>query len=226
MKKKETEALMDISINNKKVIDVLTEFNRLVKSVYEFYYLENGIVIPGKMEDIKEPLVFSESLFIWHGGNIDFLNGRIIDPDMLNKALNDKAYQLADNDGEIYLSGGKSNDKYLVACNVTDEQKDDKRKYRGVKLSEFDPLSYDEYIMTPDVKERLTDYETIDLVIGENRREEVHLICTLKLFPCIKKAKRIRIYNKPLGRDRLYNIVIVSTGNDWSFYSNHVILNF
>jgi hypothetical protein len=84
-----------------------------------------------------------------------------------------------------------------------------------------------EYILTKKDIDLLLDYNTVEFNIGSNKNKDIRFICTLKVFPAIKKANSIVVYSKPYNEDEdIYVVLICSIGDTWSFYSLHSILNF
>lgn len=217
-------------INDKELKTPLTDFNRIVRSVYNMYYAKDGLIIPASMESIKEPMVFQNSFFTWQKERLDFMENHIIDPAILNSAMNDKAYEYEEKENISYLYGGKSGEKYAVSLLVNEKQAEDMHKYPGLQAAKDSIDTYSiNWTLDEETKERLIDYETVSIPIGEDSYgNPIYVIATVKLFPAIKKADSITILAKPyLDKENLYTIFIVSTKKDqWNFYSKHLILNY
>lgn len=218
-------------IDNTKLRKSIYNFNQAVKSVYEAYRLVDGLAVPLMMDAIKAPTLFKKSLFIWQGKRWDFINNGAVDPEELNKALNNKGYEFKTDGKQRILISEKDGTKYNVSIELTPEQVNDIANYPG--MEEIHALKNEEPVFHFDIDE----LEAIDIIDGKSIEKEIEttednivkFILLKELFPMIKRASRIDIFGYKTDDPNIYKVLIVSKSkedSDWEFDSVHYILNY
>jgi hypothetical protein len=221
-------------LTNSKVRKELYDFNQAIKSVYNGYRIMDNIATPMSMAAIKSRPLFDKSFFVHkpYEEPFTFFDKSIVYPEELNKALKDKCTEYDFDDMYHHLIGkDKKGDTldYIVSIPMTDFQIEDSANYGG--LNTFRELYHSdkciaEYIISGKDSEELLDYEVIDRVIGQYKGEDIRLIASKELFPMIKRVDEIVIFvyrNKSLPKG-VYEIIVKSTAEAWTFYSIHHIL--
>ena len=215
-------------ISDTKIRKELYDFNQMAKNIYNFYLYMDGVIVPDSLDNIKTLKLFKNSLFVRNAEHYSFMNNCLIDPIMLNKALQDKCYSSKYDGIDSILYGDKSS--YTIGVQLSEFQKENSKLNPGVQLlKKLDINNYiNEYLLNNQDKESLLNYETISLVIGKFKKDDIILILTKSLVPALKKANDIVIYSKPYitqHSSNIFDILIVSKADTWTFYSNHKIIN-
>lgn len=217
---------MHMDLTNRKFRKSFLDFNRLIKVVYDVYFVnEKNMVLPLSMETIHDP-VFQESIFLWHRTNepLNALHHYGCDPTLIVKAINNKNYNLEEKKEQLYLG-----DDFHIGTKASKKQIEDSYHYQGLNLYQNKPVDYITYQLEDSVKQQLTNYETFPIVLGKFHDQEIKLIATVKLFPCIKKANTIILtcwQDENVVDEKLFHLIIGSLHDDWTFYSNHMLLNY
>jgi hypothetical protein len=220
---------IDNWITNAKVRKRLYNFNQAVKSVYEAYRFVDGLAVPLTIDSVKNQQLFSKSVFIWFGERWSFMERGAIDPDELNKALNNKGYTV-DPDNYRTLISDKDGTKYQVSLDLSDEQVEDIAHYSGLK--ELHKIKNEEpcfqYVLSENDMERIIAYESVETTI-ESDDGEVKFIMLKENFPLIKKVETISVTGYRTENPDIYKILISSKSKDpgsWEFDSVHYLLNY
>ena len=207
----------------------LYNFNQAVKSIFTMYRYLDGIVLPMTLDNVKTTPLFDRSFFIRNNAtHWDFMNNSIVNPEELNKALKEKCYiHKVINDTHILTDDtndhevGRSLDKFAI---------EDSKHHPGLKrfhlLKEIEPLG--SYKLNDYDCDKLVNYDLIDRIIAIDNDHKVRATLSKQIFPMIKKSDiTILTYPKIEGIDELiYEMVIVSKTEPWSFYSIHHILQY
>lgn len=210
-----------IEINKSKVRKMLYEFNQLAKTVYDSYTYSNYIALPYNRSSVKNPELFSNSILVSKEIDLPFMNDTVVDPVSLNNAIKDTKLKGYDKKDDIYYLISDT-DKYTVSRDIYDNEVNKESSLLDI----INPADYEnEYILNSSDINSLLGYNSTSLTIGNCNGKDIGLICTLKIFPAIKKADKIVIYSKKYDKN-VYQILIYSFGSTWSFYSVHYILNF
>ena len=210
----------------------IKDFNMVLKDIWTAYRFVDNIAIPATMTDdcIKNEKVFLRTCAIWTGSDgesLDYLDHCIIDPVMLNRGISDNCKEIKTKDNCNYLFDGKSKEEYLISSNLNDKDIKDSLNYPYITLIDDCKKNHlNEWYMDDITKEKLLDYRTIEINIGEDHGKDIYLIATLKLFPAIKKADDICIVSEPRKEDNMYNITIISKSKCFVLVTKHTILNF
>jgi hypothetical protein len=217
-------------ISNAKVRKRLYDFNQAVKTVYKAYSFVNGLAVPIMMDAIKNPNLFSKSIFIWFGDRWPFMERGAVDPEELNKALNNKGFKVSP-DNHRELISEKDGTKYKVSINLTEQQIDDIAHYSGVKelhtIEQEDPVFL--HVLSEEDIARIIAHESVETSIKSNDGNIVKFIMLKENFPLIKKASFISITGYQTKDPEIYKILITSKSKDigsWEFDSIHYILNY
>ena len=202
---------------------MLYEFNQLAKTIYDMYSYRNFIALPYNESSIKNPKLFSNSILISKDIDLPFMNDTVVNPTILNNAIKDTKIKKYLKKNDTHYLVNANNEYYEISRDIYDNEI---KNIDNIKFL-IDPDIYNnEYILTDADKDLLLGYETTELVIGNDiNNKDIKFICTLKVFPAIKKANSIAIYTTH-QEDNVYRILIYSIGDTWSFYSIHYILNF
>lgn len=214
----------------------IKDFNTVLKDIWTGYRLVDNIAIPANMSDkcIKNKKVFLRSCAIWTGSDgepLDYLNNCMIDPIILNRAIGDNCKEIKTKDDCNYLFGGKSKEEYLISTNLNYKDIKDSLNYPYINLIDdykngFDNRRIIEWCMDDITRQKLLNYLTIEINIGDDDGKGIYLIATLKLFPAIKKADDIYIISEPRKEDNMYDITIISKSKNFVLLTKHTILNF
>ena len=216
------------TLQDKKEREALYDLNQVIKNVFKFYTYIDGVICPSEMDAIMNQSLFLNSIFI-HKRKYDFMNECMISPTELSKGLKRKPSQITLREEERIIWNDKE-EKFVYGASMDTSQVIDANKYRGIML--LNDLNLEEYPivyhMDDNTVEELKSYAMINLILGEDDKGLVSLLAGLKLFPCIKKATDITIYGKRDGTLRnknTFQIVIVESSDDWSFYAFHYMIN-
>ena len=220
-------------LRDRTLLKIYTDFNRIIRSVYDLYYFDNHIILPATIESISNPSIFGRSVFAWSAEPWDDMNQTVIDATELNRAINDGSIYLRLDGHRRLMQGGKLGKVWWVGTEITEKQKQDIARYsfmRELVNINFKDLPYS-WSMDEYTKNELINYEVLSIPIGvDENGKDIQVIATLKLFPAIKKADEIHIFAKPVLGDEnegIYDIYIVSTKcGCWSFYSHHRMINY
>lgn len=210
----------------------IKDFNMVLKDIWTAYRFVDNIAIPATMTDgcIKNEKVFLRTCAIWTGSDgesLDYLDHCIIDPVMLNRGISDNCKEIKTKDNCNYLFDGKSKEEYLISTNLNDKDIKDSLNYPYITLiDDYKKNHMNEWYMDDITKEKLLDYRTIEINIGDDHGKDIYLIATLKLFPAIKKADDICIVSEPRKEDNMYDITIISKSKCFVLVTKHTILNF
>ena len=210
----------------------IKDFNMVLKDIWTAYRFVDNIAIPATMTDdcIKNEKVFLRTCAIWTGSDgesLDYLDHCIIDPVMLNRGISDNCKEIKTKDNCNYLFDGKSKEEYLISTNLNDKDIKDSLNYPYITLiDDYKKNHMNEWYMDDITKEKLLDYRTIEINIGDDHGRDIYLIATLKLFPAIKKADDICIVSEPRKEDNMYDITIISKSKCFVLVTKHTILNF
>ena len=210
----------------------IKDFNMVLKDIWTAYRFVDNIAIPATMTDdcIKNEKVFLRTCAIWTGSDgesLDYLDHCIIDPVMLNRGISDNCKEIKTKDNCNYLFDGKSKEEYLISTNLNDKDIKDSLNYPYITLiDDYKKNHMNEWYMDDITKEKLLDYRTIEINIGDDHGKDIYLIATLKLFPAIKKAEDICIVSEPRKEDNMYDITIISKSKCFVLVTKHTILNF
>lgn len=210
----------------------IKDFNMVLKDIWTAYRFVDNIAIPATMTDdcIKNEKVFLRTCAIWTGSDgesLDYLDHCIIDPVTLNRGISDNCKEIKTKDNCNYLFAGKSKEEYLISTNLNDKDIKDSLNYPYITLiDDYKKSHMNEWYMDDITKEKLLDYRTIEINIGDDHGKDIYLIATLKLFPAIKKAEDICIVSEPRKEDNMYDITIISKSKCFVLVTKHTILNF
>ena len=210
----------------------IKDFNMVLKDIWTGYRFVDNIAIPANMSDecIKNKKVFLRSCAVWtgtDGESLDCLDNCMIDPVMLNRGISDNCKEIKTKDNCNYLFDGKSKEEYLISTNLNDKDIKDSLNYPYITLiDDYKKNHMNEWYMDDITKEKLLDYRTIEINIGDDHGKDIYLIATLKLFPAIKKAEDICIVSEPRKEDNMYDITIISKSKCFVLVTKHTILNF
>ena len=220
---------MDFEEDLKSIKSSIYDMNMVLKGVYDHYCYNKGVIVPSDMNSIKNPELFSNSVMI-HKEPVAFLDGAMIDPVELSKGIQKtgvvRIFESDSTKERVIVT--KKDEMFKYGVSMDEFQLEDIEKYPGLKtvrncIPDEYPITW---TMDEATKTDLLEYRVPCICLGEFNGEEVNLIAAVKLFPAIKKADAITIYAMPIiAKDRIYEILIVSTGNQWSFYSVHRIVN-
>ena len=215
-------------LDNSKLRKPLYEFNQAIKQVYTEYRFLDSLVIPLFMNSIKNKTLFKKSLFHWRGKKWDFLNNCAVDPEGLNKALKNKGYLYREDGTEKYLKSLKDGEEYFISTELSEKQIEDSGSYIG--MTELRRIRENEaiggYILSPKDIKALIEYQSIERIIANDDGIDVKMIMLKEVFPMIKKADTINITVYKTELENVYDIVIESITENWSFVSAHSIVNY
>lgn len=219
----------EIPISDKQMRESIQSLNQVIKEVYKHYSYSDGIIIPSAMDDISNPNLFTYSLFI-HDDKIDFMDGAVIEPQLLSNAMTKRCGILDIEDGKRTLINEKKQISITYGFDMDELHLKDFNHNPGLNaLSDFKNKidKYDiRWDMDDDIKDLLLSYEATKVCIGENKGKDVNLVMTKKLFPAIKKANQISVYAKLHNEEeQTYKFATISAGNGWRFYSFHRLIN-
>jgi hypothetical protein len=215
-------------LDNSKLRKPLYEFNQAVKLVYTEYRFIDGLVIPLCMKSIKNPTLFKKSIFHWRGKIWEFLNNCAIDPEGLNKALKNKGYIHRVDETEHYLRSTKDDEEYFISTELSDVQIEDSGSYIG--MTELIRVRANEcigsYVLSDKDVKMLLEYQSLERVVALDGDVEVKMIMLKEIFPMLKKASDITVSVYQTSMDNVYDIVIESVSEYWTFTSIHSIVNY
>lgn len=212
-------------INKTKIKKMLYEFNQLAKSVYDSYSYKDSIALPFSKSSVKNPELFSNSLLVNRELiELPFIQNTVIDPVTLNNAIKDtKLNSYIKTHDTHYLVSGNDETYYAVSRDLLDNEVNKSKFLPMINTKDYN----NEYVLSKKDIDLLLGYNTVEFNIGSDKNKDIRFICTLKVFPAIKKANSIVVYSKPYNKnENIYMILICSIGDTWSFYSLHSILNF
>lgn len=203
---------------------MLYEFNQLAKSVYDSYSYKDYIALPYNKSSVKNPELFSNSLLVNRELiELPFIQNTVIDPVVLNNAIKDTKLCSYIKTYDTHYLVSENETYYAVSRDLMDNEISESSFLPMINAKDYS----NEYILTKKDIDLLLDYNTVEFNIGSNKNKDIRFICTLKVFPAIKKANSIVVYSKPYNEDEdIYVVLICSIGDTWSFYSLHSILNF
>ena len=221
---------MPILLDDKEVRNNLTIINRICRSIYDQYIVNSNFVYPRDIQFIKEGYVFAYSFFVIRNGYFDFLNGHIVIPEVMTKALNDKGFY-----GELKKDGwyleGKTN-KYQVSIpcdgNVNLARDISKTGVYANMVSDAVESNFTHIgELDEETAKRLLNYEAILVPMVDDKGHTVKIYLTMKMLPALKHANSIKFLARRFEsvKDEVYEVVVVSNSADWTFYSKHYILN-
>ena len=200
------------------------DLNQVVKNVYKYYMYIDGVIIPSDMRVIKYPSIFANSVFTDWPKNT-FLNRCMISPSDLSMALKRKPLDIYEKDNQRTIVNDKG-ESFNYGVTIDEFQYEDSKNYIGLmSMKDLNLKDWPIYWQMDDTtKEEILDYRVPNIVLGIHNGNPINLLGASKLFPCIKKAS-IEIYAKEHKTIKnVYDILIVSTGDEWRFYSFHQII--
>jgi hypothetical protein len=152
--------------------------------------------------------------------------------DEMNNALKTAGkYSMKDVDGNhvlhIVKKSGEEFD-FNVSVPMTRFQVEDIDNYPGLKKFKrtMDREAIVTYTLSQEDIDALLAYESLEKVIGEYNGKDIRIIVAKELFPVIKKVDSIciRVYEPIDLPEGVFDIMVASNSEDWSFYSMHNIL--
>jgi hypothetical protein len=200
------------------------QLNQIVKNVYKYYTYIDGMIIPSDMKAIKYPSIFSNSIFIDDSNNT-FINRCMVSPTDLSNGLKRKPMNIIEKDSRRTIINDKG-ESFVYAVPIDSFQYEDSKNYIGIlSMNNLNLKDWPIYwLMDDNTKEDIIEYRIPNILLGVCNNKPVNLMAASKLFPCIKKAS-IEIYAKEHKTIKnVYDILIVSTGDEWRFYSFHQII--